>query len=155
MALVRPAAVGLTVGTLMVLAESFMVAGQELTRWAIGHLTHSAVSPWIVTVVRWIIFLVLLWAILTFIYNGLARPRPHFRWLTPGSAVVTVTWVLLSLGFSFYTAHWATYNTLYGSLGAVILLMIYLNLLSYALLIGGAINAFTLARDAPKDESTP
>ncbi|MCY0878848.1 MAG: YihY/virulence factor BrkB family protein [Firmicutes bacterium] len=141
-AIVRPAAVGLTVGILMIIAESLMAIGPHLLRRGIIQALGPSVAPWAAEVARWIAVVGILWIILTFIYSGLARPAPRFRWWTPGSAVVTPAWILLSWGFVFYTTHWATTETLYGSLGAVILLMIYLNILSYALLMGGELNRF-------------
>ena len=66
-----------------------------------------------------------------------------FRWLrvTPGSIVAIILWILLSTGFRTYLAYYNSYNKAYGSLGAVIIMMLWLYLSAAALTVGGVINS--------------
>jgi membrane protein len=76
------------------------------------------------------------------IYNLL----PDFKeftwlWVTPGSLVAILLWIVLTNIFKFYLGYFDTYNKAYGSLGAVMIMMLWLYLTALALMIGGAINA--------------
>jgi membrane protein len=64
-----------------------------------------------------------------------------WTWLTPGSAIGVVLWLLASLGFKLYLYFFNSYSATYGSLGAVIILMLWLYFTGTAILIGGEINS--------------
>jgi membrane protein len=64
-----------------------------------------------------------------------------WKWLTPGSAIGVVLWLLVSFGFKAYLHFFDSYSTTYGSLGAVIVLMLWLYLTGAAILIGSEINS--------------
>jgi membrane protein len=64
-----------------------------------------------------------------------------WKWLTPGSLIGVVLWLLVSFGFKGYLHFFDSYSTTYGSLGAVIVLMLWLYLTGAAILIGSEINS--------------
>jgi membrane protein len=68
-----------------------------------------------------------------------------FRWITPGGFIGIALWVLASIGFSIYVSNFGSYNKTYGSIGTVIILLLYLYISSLAILFGAELNA-TLAR---------
>src|SRR5690606_6330314 len=68
------------------------------------------------------------------------RPHADWRWLTPGSAFATVTWIAATFAFAFYVRNFSNYNATYGSLGAVIILLTWLYLSAYILLLGAELN---------------
>ncbi|WP_240700199.1 YihY/virulence factor BrkB family protein [Sphingomonas gei] len=70
-----------------------------------------------------------------------SRTGARWRWITPGSILAGLLWLGLTLGFGAYVAHIAHFNATYGSLGAVIALLTWLYLSSYALLFGGELNS--------------
>ena len=63
------------------------------------------------------------------------------RWLTPGAVIAVILWLAASLGLQQYVAHFGSFSTTYGSLGAVILLLVWFYLMGTALLVGGLMNA--------------
>jgi len=65
----------------------------------------------------------------------------RFRWVLPGMVVGVALWLLGSLGFRLYLRHFNTYNAVYGSLGAVIILMLWFYLTGTAILVGGEVNS--------------
>lgn len=65
----------------------------------------------------------------------------RWHWITPGSVVGTALWLLVSFAFRLYLHYFDTYSKTYGSLGAVIVLMLWLYLTSSAILLGGRINS--------------
>jgi membrane protein len=89
---------------------------------------------------------------------GPSRTSPRWRWLTPGSALFALSWVLLTVGFGFYVAHFSNYGAAYGSLGAVVVLLTWMYLSAYALLFGAELNAeleHQTTRDTTEGEEKP
>ena len=69
------------------------------------------------------------------------RAQARWQWLSVGSIAATVLWLIATLLFGLYTANFANYNATYGALGAVVVLLMWLFVSSYAVLIGAEINA--------------
>lgn len=69
------------------------------------------------------------------------RTHPRWRWISIGSTVAAVLWLVSSLIFSFYVSHFASYDGTYGSLGAVVILLMWLWLSTVAVLIGAESDA--------------
>lgn len=72
---------------------------------------------------------------------GPHRRRPQWQWLAVGSVTATLFWLLATLGVSFYVARFGNYNETYGSLGAVVILQLWLFVSAYVVLLGAQINA--------------
>ena len=111
--------------------------GHALAAYAGLGEAFDAAWAWI----RWPTALVLLALVLAGVYYVAPDVEQDFRWLTPGSVLAVVGWVLASIGFSLYVRNFASYDATYGSLGAVIVLLTWLYLTGFFLLIGGEINA--------------
>lgn len=93
-------------------------------------------------IVQWPIalaFMILAFALIYFFAPDLRDQK--WTWLTPGAAIGVALWVLVSLGFRVYLAFFDSYSATYGSLGAVIILMLWLYFTGAAVLIGGEINS--------------
>lgn len=69
------------------------------------------------------------------------RAPPPWKWQLPGAILFAAAIIVLTFGFSLYVANFGSYNATYGSLGAVVVLLTWLYLASYALLIGAELNA--------------
>jgi membrane protein len=70
-----------------------------------------------------------------------SRDEPKWRWVSPGAGAAVALWIISSIGFTVYVAHFNSYNKTYGSLGGVIILLTWLYLSSFVILFGAAINA--------------
>ena len=68
-------------------------------------------------------------------------PQRSWRWLTPGSLVAAVTWLVLSALFAFYTSFSGSYSKTYGSIAGAIVLLLWLNYSAWAILFGAELNA--------------
>ncbi|WP_209426964.1 YihY/virulence factor BrkB family protein [Pararhodobacter sp. SW119] len=91
---------------------------------------------------RWPVMAALLILTLAVLYRfGPDRRSAKWRWITPGAMVAAVGMIAVSAGFSFYTANFAAYGDTYGSLGAVIVAMMWFWLNSIVLIVGAEINA--------------
>jgi membrane protein len=92
-------------------------------------------------IVRWIIAFVIMVAVIAGLYRIAPNKHYPFKHVIPGAVFATVVWQLISLGFSFYVSNFGNYSATYGSLGGVIVLMLWLFLTGLALVLGGEINA--------------
>jgi membrane protein len=77
---------------------------------------------------------------ISFLYWLAPAKRSDFRFITPGSILATILFILTSLGFSAYVNNYGPYNKLYGSIGTLMVILIWLYLNSIALLIGFELN---------------
>jgi membrane protein len=81
------------------------------------------------------------------------RANARWRWLSVGSVTATILWLAATLGFGIYAANFAGYDVTYGSLSAVVVLLMWLFVSAYAILIGGLINA-EAERQTARDSTT-
>ena len=96
---------------------------------------------------RWVVALLFLVLTVALIYYFAPDAGQPFRWITPGGFIGVFLWILASLAFRFYIANFGgdSYSATYGSIGAVIILLLYLYISSLAILFGAELNA-TLVR---------
>ena len=108
---------------------------------------------------RWPLLMVLSSTGLAIIYRyAPSRAEPRWSWTSPGAAAATVLWLAGSALFSLYVETFATYNKTYGSLGAVVVLLLWLWLSALSVLIGAELNAeleHQTARDTTRRPAKP
>jgi membrane protein len=90
------------------------------------------------------------------LYYAAPNVRPSFRWLTPGAVLAVVVWIVVSGLFGIYVANFGSYNKTYGSLGAIVIFLVWLWLTNVAILLGAELNAETergrqIEAGAPED----
>lgn len=139
----RATALGLTMlfGALVLAAFSLVVLGGIIQGWLGDHFGFSEPLLLFFRIFRWVVIaLALLLAVSMVYYVGPNRSHP-FRFVSAGALVATLLLIAASYGFSFYTAHFGRYSAIYGSIGAVIILMLWLYMVGLVLLIGAEINA--------------
>ena len=103
---------------------------------------------------RWPAIVLILIVALAVLYRyGPSRSLARWRWVTWGGSIAAVLWIVLSLGFSWYVAHFGSYNKTYGSLGAIIGFMTWIWLSTTVLLVGAQINA-ELETQTERDSTT-
>lgn len=85
---------------------------------------------------------------------GPHRRRARWQWLTVGSVVATLFWLLATLGVSFYVSRFGNYNQTYGSLGAVVVLQLWLYVSAFVVLLGAQLNQ-EAERQTSKDTQLP
>ena len=148
-------ALGLTLGAII-----FVVLTIGL--FAVGAAIADGVPTVIrvlLEIARLLVALALITVALAVVYRmGPARDAPRLRWVSVGAAVATIIWLVASIGFSVYVATFGSYAKTYGSLAAVVVLMLWLWLTVYAILLGAEINAESeeqTARDTTKGEPRP
>jgi membrane protein len=122
-------------------------------------LRLGLVGTVIAQVVRWGLLVLLVIVALATIYRiGPDRDAPKIRWVSTGSVVAAVLWIIGSVGFSLYVNNFGSYNKTYGALAGVVVLLLWLYLTSYIVLLGAEINAESerqTARDTTRGEPAP
>ena len=99
-------------------------------------------KAWYIALLRFPALLVLVVAVLAVLYRyGPSRRKPKWRWVTWGSGLAGVLWLIVSGLFSWYVAHFGSYNETYGSLGAAIGFMTWIWLSTTVVLLGAELNA--------------
>ena len=120
---------------------------------------QTGVYETIIKVGRWPFLALLVLALLALIYRyGPGRSDAEWRWVSVGAILATTIWLLGSLGFSYYVSNFSSnYDRMYGSLGAVIILLFWLYLTFFIVLVGAEINAVLELeeQDPPPGEPNP
>ena len=140
---VRLTAIGLTVALAVFILLSFALVivgptfAQKVAEWV--HLGTAFVWTW--WVLQWPVIFVLVATAVGLVYYFAPDAEQDWVWLTPGSVLATLLWLLFSLGFKFYVANFADYNATYGTIGGVIVLLLWFYASGLAILIGAELNA--------------
>jgi membrane protein len=96
---------------------------------------------WTVLIARWFIIAALMTVgLAAFFRYAPNRSNPHWQWVTWGSLIATVVWLLATTIFFVYARYFANYTESYSVFAGILVLMIWLNLTSFALLLGATIN---------------
>jgi membrane protein len=137
---VRGLALALTLGAIVfVLLTLALVAVVPVV---LNVLPLGPVGTVLAQVLRWVLLVALVVAALAVTYRlAPDRDQPRFSWVTTGSLVATVLWIIGSIAFSLYVNNFGSYNKTYGAIAGVVVLMLWLYLTSYIVLLGAEINA--------------
>ena len=141
---VRLTAVGLTLAlTLLIVSALVLVLyGHDIAEIVSGKLGLGEVFENAWKVLQWplvLVFVLLAFALLY--YFGPDAHRQDWKWITPGAVVGVALWLLISFAFKAYLSYFNSYSATYGSLGAVIILMLWFYFTGTAILVGGEINS--------------
>ena len=91
---------------------------------------------------RWVVLALIVMLTLGLLYRyGPNRREARVQWITPGAVLATILWMTGSVGFSFYAANFGNYNETFGSLGAVVVLLLWFYLTAYVICLGARLNA--------------
>jgi membrane protein len=91
---------------------------------------------------RWPLLAVLLMVAMSAMYRfAPSRARARWRWVSWGGVITTIAWMIVSVGFSLYVSHFGSYDKTYGSLGAVVVLLMWFYLSSLIVLMGAELNS--------------
>ena len=131
-----------------------LFAGNLIVAHAYQHIWHRPLRISLaiaIRVITWIVATALLVLIFSTIYYYAPNlKKKTWRWLTPGAAFGIITWMLASLGFRAYLHFFNTYSLTYGSLGAVVILLMWFYITGLTLLTGAELNSEIQASVAEK-----
>ena len=140
---VRLTAMLLTVGVavFVVVAFGLLLIGPTVMAPLVERigLGSSFTTAW--TILRWPLAFALVALGLSIVYYFGPDAEQDWEWVTPGAVLGTILWLVASVAFKLYASRFGTYNETYGSLGGVIVLMLWFYLSGLAILIGAEMNA--------------
>ena len=130
----------LTLGAVMLLVTTIALLVALPT--ALAFLPLSGLATFAARAGSWVIFFGVMIFAISLLYR-FAPPRrsARWRWLSPGALLATLLWVAGSAGFSLYVTSFGSYNETYGTLGAIIVLLLWFFLSAFAIVLGAATNA--------------
>lgn len=130
------------ISLLAALVLAIVFYGWQMFQLLLANIGFEITSPLVLVTIQWVSALLVMLFACELIYNLLPNfKRLRWMWVTPGSIVAIALWLILTSGFRLYLSYFNSYNKAYGSLGAVIIMMLWLYLTATALMIGGLINS--------------
>ena len=125
----------------LVIALVLPVFGEQIGTFAYTYLGFGEGFLKLFNSLRWIIPPILIYVVFSLIYWLVPNLKIHFKSVFFGAAFSTIGWIITSVVFSYYVSSYGNYSSTYGSIGAIIALMIWLYFSAIILMLGGQINA--------------
>ncbi|OHC13064.1 MAG: ribonuclease BN [Pseudomonadales bacterium GWC1_66_9] len=138
-----PLSVFYTIGIALMLlsAAALMLVGPQVMGWLAGWVGLEQLIVILWTWLRWPLAGLLLILVVATIYYVAPDVEQRFHFITPGSVLAVLVWIAASLGFGFYVRNFANYDATYGSVGAIIVMLLYFFISAAVLLFGAEMNA--------------
>lgn len=129
------------IGLVLVGAVVFVILGNTIMDFVFEYVKVDFLTKISVFFFRWVVVVLLFYAGFSTIYSYGAATRNRIPFFNPGSLLASFLSIIISWGFSFYVDNFGSYNKLYGSIGTLIVLMVWMQLNCMILLIGFEVNA--------------
>lgn len=131
----------LGLAVLLVASAGLMLTGPDLIQSIADQVGLGDAFVMVWTWLRWPVLAVLLMLAAALIYYVAPNVDQPFALITPGAVVAVIVWVIASIGFSVYVSNFADYGSTYGSIGSMIILLLFFYISSAVLLLGAEVNA--------------
>nr|WP_251860779.1 YihY/virulence factor BrkB family protein [Clostridium sp. Marseille-Q2269] len=135
----------LAMALVLIMSIFLLVFGKTIGRTLVYKLGFSWEFNRIWNIIRYMIMIGLSIFILAALYYYIPSRRLRWRDVLPGAVFATIAWIIASMGFSFYVDNFNNYSRVYGSIGAVIVFLLWLYLTSIIFITGGEINALLVS----------
>lgn len=146
--------VGLVLTVFVILLAIVAVAGIVAVPIVFGFIGLEGLANWLITLLRWPLIALIFIAALAVLYRfAPSRERAQWKWITPGSVAAVILWLIASVGFSIYIQNFGNLNETYGSLGAIVGLMLWLWLSAFIVILGAELNS-EMERQTERDTTT-
>ncbi len=139
----RLIAIALTIAlaVFVVAAFVFVVGGGDLAAWVADRFGFGERLARVWAIAQWLLAIALVVAAVDLVYYVAPNAETPFVWVTPGALLATVLWLLTSFGFKVYVQNVSNYTAVHGTIGGVIVLLLWFYLSGLALLVGAELNA--------------
>ena len=139
----RLLAIALTVGLALFILVSMtlVIGGPALADRIASNYGLGSAFAWTWKIVQWPIVFLLVSTAIALVYYFAPDAEQDWVWITPGSLLATVLWLLVSLGFRQYLSVAGSYNETYGAIGSVMVLLLWFYLSGLVILLGAELNA--------------
>ncbi|MCF8223530.1 MAG: YihY/virulence factor BrkB family protein [Bacteroidales bacterium] len=130
------------IGILISVSAVLLIFGRSAVEKLVASgFIESNLVYYILLISKWIVIISLLFFAISFLYYLAPSRKAKFRFISAGSSLATLLFIFTSLGFSAYVNNFDQYNKLYGSMGTILVILLWLYLNSITLLIGFELNA--------------
>jgi membrane protein len=142
----------LGLAVLITVATALMMIGPQAVMWLANEIGIGTLFVDLWSWLRWPVTALLLMLVVAIVYYVAPDVDEPFRFVSPGAVLCVIGWLAASLGFSYYVSNFATYGAVYGSLSAVIVLLLEFFISASVLLLGAEVNAVIYHRTSEAKE---
>lgn len=131
----------LLLAVMVIVAVGLMLVGPKVMEWFAAQV---GLGPLFVMLWAWLhlpVALLVLMVFVALVYYMFPNVDQPFRFITPGAILAVIVWLAASLGFSFYISNFADYAAIYGGVGTIVVLLLYIFISVAVLLFGAEVNA--------------
>jgi membrane protein len=128
-------------GLILIGSVVIIAAGNKILNAVFGLFELNFFAQWLIYIFKWLVLLLVLYSGITMIYREAGGIKRGLPFINPGAILATALSILASIGFSFYVDNFNAYNKVYGSIGTLIVLLIWLQMNCFTLLAGFELNA--------------
>ncbi len=138
----------LGIAAIMILATALMIVGPQAVDWLARQVGAEQLFVTLWAWLRWPVAIFLLTLSAAVVYYVAPDVEQEFRFITPGAALAVMVWLIASIAFNYYVSNFGNYSAMYGSIGAIIVLLLYFFISAAVMLFGAEINA-TIEHHSP------
>jgi len=141
----------LILAVIVILAIAMITTGSIVIDFMVQeNILHDSTTVFFLQVGKWIVILAMVFFVISFIYFLAPSRESKFRFVSAGSTLATLLSIVTMLGFNYYISNFTRYNALYGSIGTLLVVMLWIYFNAIILLIGFELNASIYASGAHK-----
>jgi len=137
------------VAAMLIAAALLLTVGPEAVEWLTRMVGLDQIFAAIWAWLRWPVAIFLLCLAVAVVYYVAPDAEQDFRFITPGATLAVFVWIIASLGFKYYVGNFADYNATYGSIGTIVVLLLFFFISSAIMLFGAELNA-VIEHNAPE-----
>ncbi|MDX6154407.1 YihY/virulence factor BrkB family protein [Marinococcus sp. PL1-022] len=154
---VRGISIALTLGMIIALAAALIlpIFGNLIIDFINSVVSLPPQTELLFQILRWVVALTVMSAVLLVLYRFAPNKTLKWKEILPGAITAAVLWQLISLAFSFYVSNFGNYSATYGSLGGIIILMLWFFLTGMILMIGAELNVIYHRRHGKSSHASP
>lgn len=130
------------ISVLIIISIALITFGTSFLKMMVAKgILHSSITYYLIQVGKWIVLVAMFFFMISFFYYFGPAKKERYRFISAGSSLATLLALLISLGFNYYISNFSKYNALYGSIGTLIVFLLWIYFNSIILLIGFELNA--------------
>ncbi len=128
--------------TLVLVATTLIISSEWATKYLVKHsILKTKTQIMLLLAGKWIVVLALFFIAISFVYYYAPSQKKRWRFVSAGSTLATVSAIIMSFGFAYFVNHFGQYNKIYGSIGTLIVIMLWIYFNSLILILGFELNA--------------
>lgn len=132
----------LIISLIIIISIALITTGNHFFKLLVDRdILNSGITLYLVEGIKWIILIAMFFFTISFIFYLAPAKESKFRFISAGSSLATFLALIASIGFNYYVQNFSSYNALYGSIGTLLILLVWIYFNSMILLIGFELNA--------------